>query len=55
MGENISEDKTLSASKRRKIPLDRERIIEMAEKVMRDYGSYTGYLEFEYLNEKCNH
>jgi hypothetical protein len=51
MGENILEDKTLNQSKRVKVKIDRANILRDAEKVMKDYQNFNGYLEFEYHDE----
>lgn len=51
MGENVLEDKTLNQSKRVKVKIDRTNIIRDAEKIMKDYQGFNGYLEFEYHDE----
>lgn len=51
MGENIIEDKTLATVKRKKLCIDRDNLLKSTEKLVKDYGNYNGYMEFEYLNE----
>ena len=51
MGETITEDKTLANNRRRKFTVDRQNVIHSTEKLMKELGNYTGYLEFEYMLE----
>jgi E3 ubiquitin-protein ligase TRIP12 len=51
IGENITDDKTLAKIKRRKFTIDRENILKSTEKLIKEIGTYKGFIEFDYYNE----